>query len=96
MSNAVDIKQLEHIKNKIEGMTKNHQLEILNILRKNPTVKLNENKSGVYINLSFLSKDTMDELLYYMNYIHDQENSLERLELQKTAFKNDFFTPLHN
>jgi hypothetical protein len=91
MSNAVDIKQLEHIKNKIEGMTKNHQLEILNILRKNPTVKLNENKSGVYINLSFLSKDTMDELLYYMNYIHDQENSLERLELQKTAFKNDFF-----
>jgi len=91
MSNAVAIKQLEHIKNKIEGMTKNHQLEILNILRKNPTVKLNENKSGVYINLSFLSKDTMDELLYYMNYIHDQENSLKRLELQKTAFKNDFF-----
>jgi hypothetical protein len=73
-------------------MTKNHQLEILKILRNNPTVKLNENKSGVYINLSFLPKDTMEELLYYLNYIHDQENSLEKLELQKTAFKNDFFT----
>jgi hypothetical protein len=92
MSNVIDIKQLEHIKNKIEGMTKNHQLEILKILRNNPTVKLNENKSGVYINLSFLPKDTMEELLYYLNYIHDQENSLEKLELQKTAFKNDFFT----
>jgi len=33
----------------------------------------------------------MEELLYYLNYIHDQENSLEKLELQKTAFKNDFF-----
>jgi hypothetical protein len=92
MSNVIDIKQLEHIKNKIEAMTKNHQLEILKILRNNPTVKLNENKSGVYINLSFLPKDTMEELLYYLNYIHDQENSLEKLELQKTAFKNDFFT----
>lgn len=91
MTNVIDIKQLEYIKNKIEGMTKNHQLEILKILKKNPTVKLNENKSGVYINLSFLPKDTMDELLYYLDYIHLQENSLEKLELQKTAFKNDFF-----
>jgi hypothetical protein len=91
MANPIDIKHLEYIKNKIEIMTKTHQLEILKILKKTPTIKLNENKNGVYINLSFLPQETIQELDYYLNYIHDQENSLEELEVQKNTFKNNFF-----
>jgi hypothetical protein len=53
--------------------------------------KLNENKSGVYVNLSFLSKETIDELLQYIHYIRDQESSLETMEYQKEEFKNSFF-----
>ena len=82
---------LETIKSDIENMSKIHHIEILKILKRNSTVKLNENKSGVYINLSFLSEQTLVELYNYINYIHDQENSLNQLETQKNDFKNTFF-----
>jgi len=65
--------------------------EMHRILKKNGNVKLNENKSGVYVNLSFLPKDTISELEYYLNYIEDQETSLIILENQKEEFKNSFF-----
>jgi hypothetical protein len=82
---------LEILKTKIEKMSKMHHIEILKILKKNGNVKLNENKSGVYVNLSFLPKDTISELEYYLNYIEDQETSLIILENQKEEFKNSFF-----
>jgi|UniRef100_A0A6C0EUG0 hypothetical protein len=82
---------LEILKTKIEKMSKNHHIEILKILKKNGNVKLNENKSGVYVNLSFLPNETLSELENYLNYIEDQEISLITLENQKEEFKNTFF-----
>jgi hypothetical protein len=82
---------LEILKTKIEKMSKMHHIEILKILKKNGNVKLNENKSGVYVNLSFLPKDTISDLENYLNYIEDQEMSLIILENQKEEFKNSFF-----
>ena len=52
---------LDIMKNRIEKMGKIQHIEILNILKKNPTVKLNENRNGVYINLSYLHDDVVDE-----------------------------------
>jgi hypothetical protein len=78
------------IKNKIESMNKYHQIEILKILSKN-LCKLNENKSGVYVNLSFLNSETIDELQRYIDYTNEQETSLITVEYQKEEFKNAFF-----
>ena len=64
--------EIENIRNKIESMDKNHHIEILKILKKNG-VKLNENKSGVFVNLSFLSKEIIDEINTYLLYVNDQE-----------------------
>ena len=49
---------LEKMKNTIEGMKKYHQIEILKILTKHQS-KINENKSGCYVNLTFLPKETV-------------------------------------
>ena len=68
---------LEKIKNEIESMTKIQHIEVLRILKKYKTVKLNENKNGVYVNLSFLSKTTIEELEKYITYIHDQKKILD-------------------
>ena len=81
---------LEIIKNKIESMNKHHQIEILKILSKK-TCKLNENKSGVFVNLSFLPKDVISDLYTYIEYIRNQEDSLLTMEYQKEEFKNAFF-----
>jgi hypothetical protein len=81
---------IEKIKNSIESMDKYHQIEILKILSKNTSI-INENKSGVFVNLSFLPKKTIDELKEFIDYIHDQEESLVTMEYQKEEFKNTFF-----
>ena len=83
---------LNVIKDKIERLGKNHQLEILSILKNTAGVKLNENKNGVFVNMSFLSRETLIKLEKYVKYICDQEKTLNDLEIQKQDFKNTFFT----
>ena len=86
------VQELENIKNKIEAFSKNHQIEILKILKKSNKVIINENKNGVFINLSFLPEDILGEIKYYLNYIHAQEDDLSMLETQKNEFKHIYFT----
>jgi hypothetical protein len=79
------------LKESIEKMTKNHQIEILRILKNSPSIKLNENKSGVFVNLSFLPTDVIKDISKYVSYIREQEYTLETVESQKNTFKNEFF-----
>jgi len=88
--NSENIENLENIKTYIENLSKFHQVEILKILSKN-LCKINENKSGVYVNLSFLSNETLQEIKYYIEYIKKQEDSINTTEYQKEEFKNAFF-----
>jgi cupin superfamily acireductone dioxygenase involved in methionine salvage len=83
--------ELEDIKNKIESMDELHHIEILKILKKSASIKLNENKSGIFVNLSFLSSNILDEIKTYINYINVQETSISHLETQCDEFKNTFF-----
>jgi hypothetical protein len=87
--------RLENLKQTIEKMNKYHQIEILKILSKNLS-KINENKSGCYVNMSFLPKETIDELDNYISYIEDQEETLVTMEYQKEEFKNAFFIEKEN
>lgn len=84
--------ELDKIKIKIENMSKYHQIEILKILKKHSNVKLNENKSGVFINLSFLSNSIVEELIKYIHFVEDQENSIRNIENKCEEYKNNFFT----
>ena len=84
------MERLENIKNFIESLNKHHQIEILKIFY-NRKCKLNENKSGVYINMSFLEEETIQELEKYIEYIKDQEESINMVECQKEEFKNTYF-----
>ena len=82
---------LTSMKDKIERMPKNNQIEVLKILKKYQGIKLNENKSGVFVNLSFLSKEILDEIDKYVCYVNDQEFVINTIETQKQEFKNTFF-----
>jgi len=91
----MDSESLECMKKYIEAMNKFHQIEVLKILSKN-LCKINENKSGCYINLSFLSKEVVDEINEYISYTKRQEDSLNRTEQQKEDFKNAYFIEKDN
>lgn len=88
----ITTEQLVFLKDKIEKMTKTQQLDILRILKKNPAIKLNENKSGIFVNISFLPNDAIEEINKYVKYVYDQESELNLLENQKQEFKNTFFS----
>jgi hypothetical protein len=90
MSGLQNIENMEAIKRTIESMNKFHQIEILKILSKD-LCKINENKSGCYINMSFLSNETLYKIKEYIDYTQVQEETINNMESQKEEFKNAFF-----
>ena len=84
------------MKSIIETMSKTHHIEILKLIKKNPIIKLNENKSGVFINLTFLPVSTIDEISQYLDYVKGQENMLDHFEKEKNDFKNTYFIEKEN
>ena len=88
--NSHNTAELEFMKKKIEALSVNHQMEILKILSKN-LCKLNENKNGVFVNMSFLPDKIINEVKAYMEFVKEQENSFDTIEYQKEEFKNSYF-----
>ena len=84
---TVDVNKLEDLKEKIEALSKFQQVEILKILSKN-MCKLNENKSGIFVNMTFLETDVIEEIEKYMLYVEDQSDTFQTVEYQKEEFKN--------
>ena len=82
---------LEGMKTAIESFTKKHQVEILRIIQQGSPSTINENKSGIYINMTFLTHATVKQLRQYIDYVQDQETMLKPFETQKEDFKNTFF-----
>jgi len=83
--------ELTHIREIIETMTKFNQIEVLKILCKTKDITINENKYGIHVNLSELTKETIDELKTYINYVNTQEIQLHHIEKQKESFINTYF-----
>ena len=88
----MDISDLNNVRDKLEGMSKFNQVEVLRILSKYKDITLNENKYGIHINLTDLKKEIVDELKKYISYVNTQENNLDQIEQQKETFKNIYFT----
>jgi len=82
---------LERMKTVIESFTKKHQIEVLRIIHQGSSSTINENKSGIYINMTFLTPATVEQLSQYIDYVQDQETMLKPFETQKEDFKNTFF-----
>jgi predicted RNA-binding protein YlxR (DUF448 family) len=91
-NNNFSISELNYIRECIETMNKFNQVEILRILKNYKDVILNENKYGVHINLTELNKDVLEALKTYINYVNNQEYTLNEFEKQKESFKNIYFS----
>ena len=82
---------LNCLKESIEELSKFHQVEILKILKSDDSITINENKNGIYINMTSLTNETLDELKDYMKYIYTQEEELNSDEQTKEIFFKTFF-----
>lgn len=78
------------LKDGIENMPVVHQIEILRILNAKHT-QINENKNGVFVNISKLNNELLQELYDYMTYVIKQEKQLNEVEEQKQNLTKEFF-----
>jgi hypothetical protein len=83
--------QINIMRELIEQMSKFHQIAILRILADDKNITINENKSGIYINMSELPMKKLKELENYINYVKTQEETINNFEKQKETYKNTFF-----
>ena len=82
---------ISNLKERIENMSKYHQIEVLRILNNHKEVTINENKYGIHINLTELSNSIIEELTVYINYVSTQEFELNQAEQEKENYKNIYF-----
>lgn len=80
------------LKDKIEAMGKNQQVEVLRILSNaNPPISLNENNNGTFINLTALTETELDKLRSYVNYVEEQHKHLCVAEKEMERLGNTYF-----
>jgi len=82
---------LNRLKERIERLNKFHQIEILKLLKTNDSCTLNENKNGIFVNLTSLNDGLIFELEKYLEYVQKQESQLSEIEKQKNILSNTFF-----
>ena len=78
------------IKNIIENMNQIQQLEIFKILKMN-NVDYNENKNGIFINLTNVNPNIIKELKKYIKYVEQQNTYLNKQETQKKIYLDNYF-----
>ena len=76
---------LMSLKDGIENMPAIHQIEILRILYSKQT-QINENKNGVFVNISKINDITLHEL-----DVVQQEKQLNEIEEQKQYLSKEYF-----
>ena len=82
---------LHRLKESIEFMSKHHQIEVLRILLNRQNIHINENQNGTFVNLSSLSKEDIESLLEYTEYIKDQQKTIAIIESKKQFIQNKYF-----
>ena len=87
----IDRSVLEEVKTKIEKMNKAHQLDVLSSLAKKSNVPISENQNGSFVNLSSLKTSDVVGLKKFVEYVMEQENTLEETERHKKELKDEFF-----
>jgi hypothetical protein len=88
--NKYFVDSLKSLKEQIESTNTFHQIEVLRILNDND-VLINENKNGVFINLTYVDSSILDKIYKYLSYVNKQEDQLNEIEDEKQKLASSFF-----
>ena len=90
LNKVVSIDRLTKVRDQIETFDKGQQIQILKIL-KDKQIPINENKNGVFINLTNVAEVIICELEKYITHIANQEKILQENEQLKDNYIQNFF-----
>ena len=91
----MNVEKLKDLKDKIELLSKSYQIEIGRLLKKNNII-INENKNGVFINLSSVDVEIITQLENYLEYANNQELQLKNIEIKQEELKDNYFNNNNN
>ena len=86
----MDIKKLQQLKMTIESLDKLHHIKILQIINNNK-LKFSENRNGVFINMNLFTNKVVKEIEKIIEYINQQEKTINDIEKQKKDLNKDYF-----
>ena len=87
-----DILFLKQLLHQIDNLDSKHHIVIGAILKKDTSIKFNENQNGVMVNSTTISMDILKDIQKYLDYIHEQEQILQKIEYKTEEYKQCFFT----
>jgi len=82
---------LEGLCDQISKMEKNHHIEILQILKKYPVVPLVPKSNGFHLCADLFPAALVEEIQKYVQYVREQETTLQEIESQKKEIRRDYF-----
>tara|TARA_Y100000022_G_scaffold200666_1_gene217277 strand:+ start:2856 stop:3143 length:288 start_codon:yes stop_codon:yes gene_type:complete len=82
---------LDTIRKRIETFDKPRQIEILKIFVKH-NININENKNGIFINLSTMESPVIKDIEEYLHHIDIQENALQSREQAREEYEKNYFS----
>ena len=83
-------RNMVQIRDKIESLPKNYQIEVGRILLDNQ-ININENQNGLFINLSDVNEEVVSKMQEFLEYVDLQETHLNVIETAKEGLKDTFF-----
>jgi hypothetical protein len=87
-TNTCSPQDLQTLCTNIESLSKINQVEILRIFNKHSDMVINENKYGIHINMTDVSDVIISEIRHFLEYVRQQENDLDFIDLQLDTSKN--------
>ena len=81
---------LQTLRDSIEKLDKIHQVHILKIFNKY-NIEFTENANGIFVNMTILNTDAINDIKSYIDYVKLQQMQLEKVEAEKDAYKKEFY-----
>ena len=82
--------ELLKVRDEVEKMEKIHQINILKIFKKH-NIDFTENSNGIFINMTILNADILEEITSYISYVNLQQSQLNKVEQDKERYKKEFY-----
>lgn len=82
---------LTAMKDRIEQMPKNYQVEMARLLIRTHNIAYDENQNGLFINMGQMSDQVQIAMKQFIEYVDLQEQQLNVTETEKDGLKDIFF-----
>lgn len=82
-------KNLDTIVKKIQGYTKDEQMNVLKIILKDTTIPYSENNNGTFIQMDKINDTILNEIIEYIQYVEKKEDDINSVEDKMNEIKKD-------